>query len=237
VNGHPPAPQLEAVRTPLISMDPVMRIDDQSPAEQALVPARDRILAWIGDLLEQRQTPIVIALDGGSGSGKSTLAAMIADEIGVAVIPLDDFFAGRIPAPAWSLFSAEEKLCKVFEWARVCGDALLPLKKGEPARWFAFDFDSGLRSDGTYGLEHEPKVLMPAKIILLEGAYSSGPELSDLVDYCVLLDVSIEERHARLADRQDEEFSSDWHQLWDEVEELYFSQSRPRDSFDLVLDG
>ena len=211
--------------------------DGLSSAEKALVPACDQMLAWISDLVERMQPPIIIALDGGSGSGKSTLASMIADEIGAVVIPLDDFFAGSIPSSAWYEFSAEEKLFRVFEWERLRENVLFPLKNGLPAKWFAFDFESGLRPDGTYGLEHEPKMPMPADVILLEGAYSSSPELSDLVDYSVLLNVPVDVRHARLANRQDEEFSRGWHQLWDEVEELYFSRLKSHDSFDLVLDG
>lgn len=208
-----------------------------SSPEVALVPARNRIIERIKELITARHPPIIVALDGGSGSGKSTLTSLISNKIDSVVVPLDDFFAGNIPASQWYELSAQEKLHRVFKWDRVREDVLNPLKNGSPAKWFAFDFEAGLRPDGTYGMESEPKTLMPADCILLEGAYSASPELSDFVDFTILIDIPVQERHARLAARQDEEFSKTWHEVWDEVEEYYFTQVMPKESFDLVVQG
>ena len=46
--------------------------------------------------------------------------------------------------------------------------------------WYAFDFESGLRSDGTYGMKTDPVELEPANVILIDGAYSACPELGGL---------------------------------------------------------
>ncbi|MCI6206956.1 MAG: hypothetical protein MR654_08625 [Corynebacterium glucuronolyticum] len=43
---------------------------------------------WVSDLV--RDTPRFIAIDGRGGAGKSTLAARTADEIGAAVVHVDD---------------------------------------------------------------------------------------------------------------------------------------------------
>ena len=194
------------------------------------------ILIQIGSLLAEKGRPIVVALDGGSGAGKSTLASMIEREKDAAIIPLDDFFSANIPDNQWDEFSVEEKLKYVFDWDRLRKDAIEPLLAGKPARWYAFDFQSGLRADGTYGMEPEPKERMPAQIIVIEGAYSSSPELADVVDIAVLINVPVEKRHTRLAAREDPGFLKSWHQRWDEVEAYYFEHVRPRSSYDLVVE-
>jgi adenylylsulfate kinase-like enzyme len=59
------------------------------------------ILVEVERLTENRQSPVLVALDGGSGAGKSTLAVMLAQEIAAVVVPLDDFFATHIPHWEW----------------------------------------------------------------------------------------------------------------------------------------
>ena len=193
------------------------------------------IIQQLQNLLSRKQNAIVVALDGGSGAGKSTLASIIKDELDAALIALDDFFSVNIPDSEWDKFAVEEKLKHVFDWVRLRNHAIMPLLKGQPARWHAFDFQSGLRADGTYGMEKEWKKLEPANVILIEGAYSASPELADLLDFAILVDVPIEERHVRLEAREDHDFLVKWHQRWDEVERYYFNQVRPENSFDFVV--
>ena len=202
-----------------------------------LVDACSKVLLAIQRLLASRPGPVVVALDGGSGAGKSTLASLIASKAETAVISVDDFFSAHIPENQWEAFSVEERLQHVFDWHRLRESAIKPLLAGHRARWYVFDFASGLRADGTYGMQADPAEVEPADVILLDGAYSAGPELADLVDLAVLIDVSIEERHARLAPREDKDFLEHWHQLWDPVEEIYFTCIRPKESFDLVVRG
>jgi uridine kinase len=202
-----------------------------------LVDVYSKVLVAVQGLSANLSRPVVVAVDGGSGSGKSTLVALIAKEIEAAVVPVDDFYAADIPEPHWDTFSVEERLARVFHWQRLREDVIKPLCDGKPARWYSFDFVSGLRDDGTYGLQSDPKELAPADVILLDGAYSAGPELKDLVDLAVLVDVPVKERHARQAAREDADFLKRWHQLWDPVEAFYFTCVRSRESYDLVVGG
>lgn len=179
----------------------------------------------------------MVAIDGASGAGKSTVAAMLEHELDITIIPLDDFFCAQIPDPKWDEFEADEKLKYVIDWERVRSQVILPLIQGQRIQWHSFDFQAGLRANGTYGVETEAKERGPARVILLEGAYSSSPALADLVDFTVLIDAPLEERHARIALREDPDFLRKWHERWDPVEEHYYNNIRPQDTFDLVVDG
>ena len=205
-------------------------------SSEDLLATGKQIVEQLQNLLSKKQVAIVVALDGGSGAGKSTLASIIRDELSVALIPLDDFFSANIPDNEWDKFTVEEKLKYVFDWKRLRDHAIMPLLKGQPANWHAFDFQSGLGADGTYGMEKELRKLEPANMILIEGAYSVSPELADLIDFSILVDVPVKERHARQETREDHDFLEKWHQRWDEVETYYFNQVRPKSSFDFVVE-
>jgi len=193
------------------------------------------IIRQIRLLKSSKSSPHVVAVDGGSGAGKSTLVLLLAKELNAVSIPLDDFYAAQIPDHQWDQFSVEERFQRSFEWDRLREIVIEPLLAGQPARWYAFDFITGLRADGTYGMESEPKMRDPAVVILLDGAFSASPPLSDLVNFTILVDVPIAERHVRVAAREEEEFLKRWHLLWDPVEDYYFNHLRPRESFDLVV--
>ncbi len=197
--------------------------------------ARDRIIAEIQKQLRKKEPPILVALDGPSGSGKSTLAEMLTDALDAALVQSDDFFAADIPDPEWDTRSTEEKLRDVIDWRRLRREALEPLLNGKPAAWHPFDFVSGLRPDGTYGMSEEVVTREPAPVVVLDGAYSARPALSDLIDLAVLVDAPPEVRQARQAAREEADFLATWHRRWDPVEAYYFTEVRAPSSFDLVV--
>ncbi len=180
-------------------------------------------------------SPFVVALDGGSGSGKSTISSCLERELDAVVIPCDDFFAANLPDNYWTTCSPAEKVRDVIDWRRVYKEALAPLLNGETARWYAFDFEAGPADDGTYPMQTSYTLREPQPIIVLDGIYSARPELSEWVDLAVLVDVPIETRHQRLAQREEAEFLKEWHQRWDVAEVYYFTEVRPPASFDLVV--
>ncbi len=181
------------------------------------------------------KAPLVVGFDGRSGAGKSTLASQVAGETGAAVVPMDNFFAASILDAEWDRMAVEERWANVFEWQRIRSEAVVPLIAGRVARWRPFDFDTGPRADGTYGMKTSTTEVEPASIIIIDGAYSSGPQLADLIDLTVLVETLDEERRARLGRREKAEFLAQWHARWDAVEDFYFSHVRPRNSFGLIV--
>ena len=68
-----------------------------------------------------------------------------------------------------------------------------------------------------------------------DGAYSARPELSDLIDLSVLVDVPVAVRHERLSTQEERTWLNAWHARWDGAEEYYFTHVLPASSFDLVI--
>jgi uridine kinase len=118
------------------------------PPEPALVV--EIIIAEIRRRMANRIAPFLVALDGGSGSGKSTLALLIVEALGAALIQSDDFFAAEIPDAGWEARSPAVRAADAIDWRRLRAEALEPLLAGKLARWHAFDFEAGVRPDGTY---------------------------------------------------------------------------------------
>jgi uridine kinase len=195
----------------------------------------EAVASAIRHLLTRHARPVLIAIDGASGSGKSTLALWLADQFEAVLIQSDDFFGAGISNAEWDARTPAQRAADAIDWRRVRVEALEPLLAGKPAKWHAFDFVGGARSDGTYAMRSDVVKCEPANVIVLDGAYSTGGALADLIDLTVLVDAPREVRRARLLAREEPEFLAAWHARWDTAEEVYFSQIRPRSSFDLVV--
>lgn len=195
----------------------------------------EQIAGAIRQISRAHVRPVIVALDGGSGAGKSTLADLVQPLTDATIIRLDDFYTTVVPEHQWRERSVKERLQAVFDWERLCRDALMPLRAGQSARWHALDFAAGLGANGSYGLRSEATKIAPALVVLLEGAYSASPPLADLIDLKVLVQVSAAERRRRTERRDGKAFQERWRPIWEEVEDYYFSQVRPPDRFDLVV--
>ena len=173
--------------------------------------------------------PVVVAVDGRSGTGKSTLSAWIAERVGATLVDQDDFYSGG-NIDDWRRLSPPDKADRVIDWRRVRAEVLLPLRAGMQASWYPFDWTA------MEGLAPEPIIAHPSDIVIVDGAYSSRPELADLIDLSILVTLPDIDRRARLQQREGEEFMSGWHAIWDEAEEYYFGTIRPPHLFDVVIE-
>ena len=200
-----------------------------------LKAATDVLLFHIRRLTAERNTPTLVALDGGSGSGKSTLARSVAATLDVSLVHGDDFYAANIPDVEWDAKTPSERARDVIDWRRLRTQALEPLLAGKSAEWQTFDFKAGTRPDGTYEMKPGFTEQEAQPVIVLDGAYAARPELSDIINLSVLVDVPLEVRHQRLAAREARDFLAQWHARWDAAEAWYFTHVRPASSFDLVV--
>jgi len=198
-------------------------------------PAGGAVVDTVRQLITRHNRPVLVAIDGASGSGKTTFALWLADQFEAALIQSDDFFAAGISNTEWDARTPQERATDAIDWRRVRVEALEPLLAGKTAKWHAFDFAAGVRPDGTYAMRSDFVEREPASAILLDGAYSTGGALADLIDLTVLVDAPLEVRHDRLLARDEREFLAAWHTRWDAAEELYFTRMRPPSSFDFVV--
>lgn len=182
--------------------------------------------------------PFTVAIDGRSGTGKSTIAAQVAKGLNAALIPTDDFYAAGITDEQWNKSSPEQRALDAIDWRRLVTEALEPLRAERGAAWLPFDFGAGPRPDGTWPMKQEPTQVAANPIIIVDGAYSSRPELAGLLDYTVLVEVAEPVRLARLAARETSPgFLTAWHQRWDAAEDHYFTKVRPASTFHLVVNN
>ncbi len=203
--------------------------------KDGLKSAADAIVAEVRRRVVGRKAPILVALDGGSGSGKSAVASLVAEELDAALIQSDDFYAANISDADWELRTPRARAADAIDWQRLRAEALEPLLAGKPAKWHALDFAAGVRPDGTYAMRTDFVEREANSVIVLDGAYSTRPELADLIDLSVLVDAPLDVRHKRLAAREDKGFLDSWHARWDVAEEYYFTHVRPKSSFDCVV--
>lgn len=168
--------------------------------------------------------PFLMALDGRSGVGKSTLAAALGKRLKAAVIEGDDFYAGGIELRN---DRAEARAAACIDWTRQ-RQVLQAVRGGQDVAWRAFDW---VAFDGR--LSHPPHRLTPCPFVILEGVYAARPELADLLDLRVLVDLPPDIRKARLLAR--EGTIGPWQRQWLEAEDFYFRNIMPPTRFDLVV--
>lgn len=168
--------------------------------------------------------PCFVAIDGRSGSGKSTLAGKLEQTLGCLVISGDDFFAG---GETVSILSPQELAQACIDW-KAQRRVLESLHRSAPTQYFPYDWDA---FDGSR--TSTPKHLDVRRIVVVEGVYSARPELGDLVDLRVLVEVPVAVRHQRLVEREGQ--IGAWEEQWHRAEDWYFRMAAPRGGFDIVL--
>lgn len=189
----------------------------------------ENVIENIKSLIKKKSTTVVVAIDGKSGAGKSTIAEMIASKVGGVYIKTDDFWAGGANK-LWDTRSIAQKVELAIDWKRLRKEVLEPLLSGKQAKYHPYDFIND------NGLSKEIIVKQPSTVIILDGAYSSRPELEDIIDLKVLVEVLDDNhRRKRLVNREGDAYMLDWHKRWDSAEDYYFSYLRKRDSFNAII--
>ncbi len=177
--------------------------------------------------LPGRGAPLLVALDGGSGAGKSTVAGALAELFSATVVDGDDFYAGGTSVE-WDARTPAANADHCIDWHRLRAEALEPLLGGVSATWHPYDWN------GPGGLLATTRTCQPSSVVILDGAYSSRPELADLLGLAILVDAPAGERHRRVVGR-DSPMDDSWFARWDAAERYYFTYIRPASAFDLVV--
>jgi len=203
-------------------------------AASRTIGAADRVLGaaagWRAAGTSRRGV-IVLAIDGHGAAGKSTIAEAVATATRAALVHTDDFFLAQPPRAGRPVRPGRPPsvpaMTDYYDWRRLRVQALEPLRARLGAAFRRFDWERGSGLDGTVTVE-------PSDLILVEGVYSSAPDLRDLVDRSVFVDTPEPERLRRLRGRVKPE---EWDDQWLLAERAYFDVIRPPSSFDLIVSG
>lgn len=166
----------------------------------------------LGRVVPLSNRPFIVVLDGPGGSGKSTLARELAASFAgaAAIVHGDDFYAD-LDADYRASLSAEEGYREYFDWKRLRDQVFLPAHAGESITYQCYDWVNEAMGDWISVAEVD--------LLIVEGVYSSRPELRDLVDLVVWVETSERERLRRQFARGENDDA--WINRW-KAAEYYF---------------
>jgi uridine kinase len=165
---------------------------------------------------------VLVGIDGRGGAGKSTMARQLD---AAAVIEFDDFYrpsATRLPP-------GDPDIGGNFEWRRLRDQVLLPLRRGETARYQRYDWGADAMA--------EWREVPALGVVVVEGNYSTREELRDLYHFRIWVEAPHDVRLARGLERGGVNTEERWLEEWMPEEERYLAAQEPWRFADLVVDG
>lgn len=180
------------------------------------------LLSKIDEMLKSQS--VVVAIDGGSASGKTTLSQMLEELYDCTVFHMDDFFLRpeqRTP----------ERFAEVggnVDRERFLEEILIPMKENKPISYRRFDC-------GTFTL-CQPTIVVPKRLIIIEGVYSMHPELAPYYDLSVFLNISPELQKERIERRNTPQMVQRFFEEWIPLENIYFSEMKVKQRCEISID-
>ena len=179
-------------------------------------------------LVEKASAPgrtTLVAIDGLTCAGKSTLAGQVAGALqDAAVVDVDDFYR-RLSAEERALLGPKQSYDRYFDWERLIQDVLVPLSRRSPARYRRYDWNTGSFA--------EWRQIEPRSVVIVEGVYTTRPELRPYFSVMVYVDAPRDVRLARLLDRGYPDVS--WVDHWMAAEDWYVENMHPAKQVALVV--
>lgn len=174
------------------------------------------------EIAAQESRPALLAIDGRCASGKSTLAAELAAEWDANLFHMDDFYlqphqrtAERLAEPGGNV-----------DRERFLTEVLQPLHSGKPVFYRRFDCK-------TFTFDPE-KIIGPKPISIVEGSYACHPELRELYDLRIFLDIDPQTQMERIIRRNGPEAAERFRTIWIPLEETYFRECAVRECCDYL---
>lgn len=174
----------------------------------------------------------LVAIDGLGGAGKSTLAARLQAGLQESIIiSVDDFYFSMARADGTSL-DPEQDYERHFDWKRLRDHVLAPLCDGLRASYELANWVDNWTAQNLLAVR---RLVEPVEVVLVDGVYSTRPELRPYFGVTVYVDTPRDLRLARMSERGYEDMS--WMERWMAAEDYYEEHERPREHVDVVLQG
>ena len=176
--------------------------------------------------LPQSTGPRIVAIDGRGGSGKSTIARnlqAISDE--VTIVQMDDLYRPSVERQGNAL---DLPPGSSFDWPRLEREVLHPLRHGRPAAFRRYNWESDTLQ--------EMISVNATGIVLVEGCYSTLPELVSWFDFTIWVECDAATCLERGIARSGEAEREIWTTEWAPLEDRYIQQQRPMSRAQMVID-
>ena len=185
--------------------------------------ADDAVLARVGEMLRQKER-VLVAIDGNCCAGKTTTAARLGQKLQANVFHMDDYFLrphmrtpDRLDRPGGNV-----------DAGRFLVDVLHPASRGKTALVRRYD----CKEDALLPAAAVP----PARVALVEGAYSLHPLLAPYYHLKIFCRVNASEQADRIRARNGEDALEEFLNRWIPLENGYFRALGIEESCDIVID-
>lgn len=172
--------------------------------------------------------PFVVAIDGPGGSGKSTLARELAAAYdGLAAVVEGDYFYADLDDDYRAGLDAKDGYREYFDWQRLRDQVFVPARQGRPIKYQRYDWGNTRMGDWL--------TVPGVELLLVEGVYSSRPELREYADLVLWVTTSEEERVRRQFERRQNQ--GVWIKRWMAAEDYYLDNIHQPGSAEVVVLG
>ena len=166
--------------------------------------------------------PIIVAIDGRSASGKTTFANLFKDDDGFYVIHTDDFYRPKNSQGELEISEFDGN----FDLERFKIEVVDKLNSNS--------FSYGVFDCRDQAITKTVTVEEP-KCIIIEGAYSHNPNLSEYADLKIFFDIGTEQQKERIIKRNGKESFDAFKSLWIQAEERYFCHYSIEETSDYII--
>jgi uridine kinase len=208
---------------------------------------RDKLLSIVSDIILSfdKPSPKMIAIDGVDGAGKTVFARelklyLLALGYETVLVSVDDFHYPRNIRYRKGPDSPKGFYFDSIHYSELIRLVLDPFSKGEGYyHTTAFDCENDRPNMS------KVKQINPNSILLMEGIFLQRPELVRFWDLKIFLDVDFKTNLQRNIDRANlindpvalDRFIERYYTRYKPGQELYFAESKPHESADIVIDN
>lgn len=217
----------------------------RTAAEEQRIP-RARVIERLAGLIAaiDRSHPVRVAIDGVSAAGKTTLA----DEMGRAVerrgrpairASIDSFHRPAAERYRRGRYSPQGYYLDAFDYPGLRAALLLPLGPGGNGRYRTAIFDPW--NDAP--VEQPEQAAHPKAVLLFDGVFLFRPELNDVWDFRIFVDLDVEEAMRRGSGRDQAWMGSleiaqlRYRLRYVPGEQIYVRDIRPKQHADVIFDN
>lgn len=180
------------------------------------------LIERINDLLKEKKQ-VIVAIEGGSASGKTTLGKELEQLFNCTVLHMDDFFL----RPEQRTKERLEEPGGNVDRERFYEEVIIPMQKGDAIEYRPFECS-------TFTIQ-PARIIEPGRLIIVEGAYSTHPELGKYYDLSVFLDITPDLQQERIKKRNSQEKAEMFFARWIPMEQKYFEIMKVKERCDMIL--